>query len=68
MNEVQLSTLEKLNEIDRGVIKLTHQRDALLEAAELAETTIERLAGFGPISSGQGTLDVLRAAIADAKK
>lgn len=48
----------------------TRQRDALREAAELAEATIERLSGErrpGQFSSIKGTLDVLRAAIADAK-
>ena len=40
----------------------------LLEAAELAEATIERLQGGArAFSSANGTLDVLRAAIARAK-
>ena len=40
----------------------------LLEAAELAEATIERLAGLYMTGSAQGTLDALRAAIARAKR
>lgn len=61
-----------LNEIDKANLRLivhaVNNYDALISALELAEATIERLDGRAKARSAQGTLDVIRAALAKAVK
>ena len=52
-------------ETDRANARLIAQAPALLNALEVAEATINRLERHAP-GSANGTLDVIRAAIAEA--
>lgn len=62
---VPITTKKQAQEVVRAV----NNFDALLEALKLAETTIQRLeVKHGGFSSVQGTLDVIKTAIKNAKK